>query len=103
MTTTNENAKLGTDYTKYNLEDALDDALKARNIAVSNYRIISTTYNYKVVESFFHSIDVGTMYAYAKGKVACGEYAIASVYDLQTGECVGKFYGEEKPVRWKRV
>ena len=99
MTTTNANAKLGMDYTKYNLEDAL----KARNIAVSNYRIICTTYNYKVVESFFHSIDVGTMYAYAKGEVICGEYAIASVYDLRTNECVGKFYGNEKPVRWKRA
>ena len=91
--------KLGNDYTKYNLEDAL----KSRNIAISNYRIIGTTYGYKSVESCFYSADVGTMYAYAKGNVVCGDYAIASVYDLQTGECVGKFYGEEKPVRWRRA
>lgn len=99
MTTTNANAKLGMDYTKYNFEEAL----KARNIAISDYRIIGTTYGYKVVESYFHNTDIGKAYAYARGEVICGEYAIASVYDLQTGECVGKFYGEEKPVRWKRA
>lgn len=97
MTTTT--TKLGTNYTKYNLEDAL----KSRNIAVSNYRIIGTTYGYKVVDNYFTSTDVGSMYAYARGSVECGRFAIASVYDLQTGECVGKFYGDEQPVRWKRA